>query len=105
MSDFNKWVAEKAGVKYHDKPYFVWDSDKSQIEYPPTEITLEILIKAMWAINRRGYWCVEMFKDAIGICNKEPGYDDIKEFKYKDHNNSEMEALKAALEYIQTIGG
>ena len=60
------------------------------------EITLEILIKTMWAIIREGKYMIAMNKDYFSIHTN----DDYIEFLYDEHNNSETEALEAALKYI-----
>jgi hypothetical protein len=76
-----------------DDPFFRCDG---------TEITLEILIKAMWAINRRA-----VKESGFCICSSTGGDFYVYYGKYqraayprKDHNNSELEALTAALTYI-----
>ena len=84
--DYKKWLCELAEMNYR----FV----------VPTSI--EILIKAMWAINRECY-----DKGGFCICSSTGGdyYIHFNEFQRviftrKDHNNSEQEALQASLEYI-----
>ena len=86
--DFKKWVCEKANID-------------EKLVYGCDYRFIGVLIKAMWAINRKGKWEISIFPQAIHIgkvlffANE----DDIL-FKYKDHNNSEQEALEKALEYI-----
>lgn len=59
---------------------------------------LELLIKAMWAINREGKWWITIYPHGIHL--KLPHRGKGKDFEYKQHNNSETEALTKALEYI-----
>lgn len=87
---FKKRMCELAGYNYADfKPTgtFYW-KDKE----------LEILIRAMWAINRADDWHIIM--DNCGLWLYNPYGDFEIEFEYRNHNNSEQEALIKALEYI-----
>ena len=57
------------------------------------------------AINREGGWKIDMNSWYIGVYTQLPvdhfkKCEMNKEFKYKDYNNSEQEALNAALNYI-----
>ena len=57
---------------------------------------IELLIQAMWAINRKGEW--EIMQDKYGFCVSGPVY--IKSFILNKINNSEQKSLEAALKYI-----
>ena len=62
---------------------------------------LEILIKAMWAINRNNSgktFCIIMSFLYVEVISQEIKYSQ-KTFDYRDYN-SEQEALQAALLYI-----
>ena len=88
--DFKKWLCGKVNVDYDDFYDFSKDDWNNNIE---------LLIKAMWVINREVVW--EMLQDRFGY-----GVEDKKEigsyklFAFKDHNDSELKALTKALEYI-----
>jgi hypothetical protein len=93
--EFKKWLCEKAGYNYNawgkPCPYDIHD--------------IKILIKAMWAINR------ETRDDYIryGPTGFSRCYYDVEDmgmtrFDIKDHNNSEQQALEAALKYIWEAG-
>jgi len=56
------------------------------------------LIKAMWAINREGKWTIWMNEDYIRV--KFHALHSFYRFFYRDYDNSEIEALEAALQYI-----
>jgi len=92
--DFKKWLCEKAGYKFDtmDKYY-----QKEFLKSLPNGLHLEILIKAVWAINRERKWNIfesyfsyNVYKD----CVKQ------RQFHFKDYNNSEQKTLEKALEYI-----
>jgi hypothetical protein len=121
---FKRWLCEKAGYIYfkscsecpvlnerannhtcYDNCYC--DIDDSE----DNNLYLKILIKALWKINRdylihkndycitydvdKGHIKYNLFYDIDPSVTKK-----IKEYKIKNHNNSETEALKAALMYI-----
>ena len=113
--EFKKWLCEKAGISithickynfYCNKHDFTeMDLCENCIELK-IEITLKILIKAMWAINsdsrkHRKYIEIDMMSNGIVV-----GYPlkDNKTFIYSEHNNSEQKALEKALEYIWLNG-
>jgi hypothetical protein len=59
------------------------------------------MIKAIWAINREGKWFITMSNTQFLIMKTEgKGLSLEAGFDYKYHNNSEIEAMKAALLYI-----
>ncbi len=86
--DFRKWLCEITGIETNE----YWSE-------------LELLIKAMWAINREAeekrniydgyYWIEQGIKAYIVKCNS-----NIKTFYYEDYNNSEQQTLEKTLEYI-----
>ena len=96
--DFKKWLCDLAGIKYWtviDRYGNSWEEN----------ISLEILIKAMWTINRQegskykirleDIYCFTVtneWSDSVAVTDVD--------FYFKDYNNSEQEALTAALEYI-----
>lgn len=85
--DFKQWVCQNAGI--------------DRLHYPHLE--LEILIKAMWSINRGGEWNIDMDYFGLSICKSEAVSQDTTyeaQFHYKDHNSSELEALTKALQYV-----
>jgi hypothetical protein len=90
--DFKKWLCEKAEYNYY-------------LEYeqqPIIDRTLEILIKAMWAINREDKRVYNITMTVGGTYLSKIGskFPDFVFFRQADRNNSETEALTAALEYI-----
>jgi len=84
--DFKRWLCKLNGYDF-ESDYFRMD-----------ELMIEILIKAMWQINRDGKWDIQMDRDYIDVSSRQEVLDDV--FTFKDHNNSELEALTKALEYI-----
>ena len=82
--DFDKWIYE---LVCHDNAL--------AINIP---ISLEYLVKAMWAINRdmRGEYHLQMHLIGVDVFKNGKG----KPFNFTDHNNSEQAALQAALEDI-----
>ena len=84
---FERFIANKCSYPIDDIPP----------DYQPNGWDL---IKAMWAINREGN------KDWTSIKMRWDGFSvrihDLfgKTFEYRNHNNSELEALTKALEYI-----
>ena len=80
--DFNDFLAEKNGI--------VNDF---------TEPTLEILVRAMFKINREGEWHLIIDYDSVAI-KKHPNDILHTNIYYSDHNNSEQEALQKALKYV-----
>jgi hypothetical protein len=101
---FKKWLCELADIKKKCDIYYGHSTILDKCECLPKNITLEILIKAKWALNREAekYFITQT---SISYClipqekEKEPIPADIH-FSYEDHNNSEQEALTAALKYI-----
>ena len=97
--DFEKWLCELNNIEYEYKEMF---------KVCKQEITLEILIKAAWAINRNfGSTKDKHFYIAMGLGSYQISYISgnslaYKEerFYYKNYDNSEQEALVAALKYI-----
>lgn len=84
---FKEWVCKKAGISdyYCDE----WEDNKQA-----NEDEIVYLMKAMWAINRESiiHMYMDFWKIHVGMS---------KEFLYEDYNNSEVEALTKALEYIK----
>jgi hypothetical protein len=78
-NDFKEWLCKKAGR-----------GKLIPLDWKYCE--LEILIKAMWAINRKGKYYIILEPNLISV-NK-------NEFFYAQYNNSEQKALEKALEYI-----
>ncbi len=94
--DFKKWLCELAGYETtswcgYIKKGLVYDLRKN-------DVPLEILIKAMWIINRGGRRFVNMNWEQITIYAEGPYH--LGAVYSKKYNNSEQEALTAALEYI-----
>jgi hypothetical protein len=84
---FNNWIFGNAYPNLHNET---------------REMTLNALIRCMWAINRNTKWNISITPSQASIW-----HNDIylhlelpKDFKFKDYNHSEQEALTAALEYI-----
>lgn len=90
IEDFKKFLCDEAGIMY--------DSiNSSLLNMSNSDIALLILIKAMWKINRENNkWVISMQGDLIMCQNDEI----IETFLYKKYNNSEQQALEAALQYI-----
>jgi hypothetical protein len=86
--DFKKWLCEKAGI------------EDDEVEELLPHSFLEILIKAMFAIIRKGKWLVLLGSMDVTICELGKLSPSSIQFYYSDHNNSEQEALTKALEYI-----
>ena len=90
--EYNKWVytkASKIDSYYRDcKPF--------------EDLSADVLIKAMWAINREGIFFINTLQNSVFIdtVDQKNGADIAYYFLYKDHNNSEQEALDKALRYI-----
>ena len=104
--DFKKWLCELADFDFYD---ICPERKISECQWPPKsyqckecgkdKITLEILIKAMWAINNgSSMWEIEMNAQYIFIFKV--GTRKEAEFYYDNYSNYEQEALTAALEYI-----
>ena len=83
--DFKKWLIEKAN--YDNKCKILTENE-----------LLLTLIQAMFVINReRGYFRVSIGQECIHVGHDE---DDGKYFYPSEYNNSEIQALEKALEYI-----
>jgi hypothetical protein len=93
-NDFKQWLCEKAKSVImpceicNEMPCLHYDIN----------ITIEILIKAMWAINRDDKWEIEMDSDCILV--KYVPEDFFQCMLFRKYNNSEQKALEAALLYI-----
>lgn len=88
--DFKKWLSDKAGYLY---------LAYQMLEEKGMNNEVELLIKAMWAVNREKDYLMEITDAYITVQDPdwriEPSY-----FLFKDYNNSEQKALTAALEYV-----
>ena len=91
---FRDFLCKKAKSVFHGNQ---WDNMSD-------ELRLSILIKALWQINRE---CLQNSFEYPSIIMgrgffKAEGYGitPSKKFYFKAHNNSEIEALEKALEYI-----
>ena len=92
--EFKKWLCEKAKEEYKtiiDRHYYT-----GKPIYRINKITLETLIKAMWAINREGEWNIKLDSHCIVFHSRKDYCDDMYDFT----EYSEQKALKKALEYI-----
>jgi len=89
--DFKKWLCELAEEPYDCVAGFLGHKDHDMEN-------IFILIKAMWAINREGKWLILISASDIDITRSEKYKSKL--FSYKNHNNSEQQALEKALEYI-----
>lgn len=97
-----KRLCELAGVKYEQCKYphsLCYDCAICEADEGMTKITLEILIKAMWAINRERKWFMDMNDKQIRAWILMPT-DGAIQCNFKDYNNSEIETLTAALIYV-----
>jgi hypothetical protein len=94
--DFNKWVCELVGVDY---PCNRCIPDQiSGCRDCGFKITLEILIKAMWAINKdSNQWAIILKPFKVELIDSLQG---DREFSFSLYNGSEQTALKKALEYV-----
>jgi len=106
-TEFKKFLCELAGVKYEQCKYphsLCYDCNICEADEGMTKVTLEILIKAMFAINRdieKGYFVTFVNGECVAIYRNTCGMNFMKKlFPFSDHNNSEQEALTAALQYI-----
>ena len=88
---FKKWLCEKGCSLY---TYGLYDKML-------TDAQLAILIKAMWAVNREGKGIeINLESERVYVSL----IQDHDYFYFKDHNNSEQEALTKALEYVWKQG-
>jgi len=101
MKDFSRWVCGKTNATVE---FFEGSDDCKTL----------VLIKAMWAINREfedspieenGFWVgLSEMRWQVDKRGDSPVYfyfsDHTEYFDFSDHNNSELEALEAALKYI-----
>lgn len=85
---FKKWICKLISIKYR-----TIDDGYGEV------YDIEILIKAMWKINRDGEWQIHSNVSSYYVSQKYRGKID-KWFHFEEHNNSELEALTKALEYI-----
>jgi hypothetical protein len=86
--DFKQWVWSLAYPEKKCEMIFIWKS------------TIETLIRAMWAINKRNDGShITMLKDSF-LYDPEKFTNVGVWFPYKDYDNSELKAMKAALLYI-----
>lgn len=85
-TDFEKWLCKKADVIF-----MLPRSIKGSAH--PRKITLEILINAMWNINKEGEYNITMNNIGIWVFKN----DKVIKCVYK---NSEKETLEKALKYI-----
>lgn len=89
--EFKGWLCERARYMFFPENGIALDRR-----------ILALLIKAMWAINReKGKYRIKqnIFNDYyVGDYSKRPV--EYVEFAKEDHNNSEQQALQAALEYV-----
>ena len=96
---YEEWLCELNGIRYktlHKGQTIGVLTGADRIE--KTEITLEILVKAMWAINRGNDY--EITIDGLQvIVDGGDSTDGDMVFAIKDYN-SEYEALNEALKYI-----
>jgi len=83
--NFVKWIIKVSNL--NTKPIHTGQSN------------LEILIKAMFALNREGKWAIMIHPNEVIVYRQSFSGKDII-FLIKDHNNSELEALTKALQYI-----
>lgn len=103
QEEINKEICRLAGVEY--KVIALWVDDNDRKEY--TIITLEILVKAMWAINMesgesmRGYAIQDntYFRYVTANFNVLLCGSDHKSFRIQDYDN-EQQALRKAIEYV-----
>ena len=85
----------KFGKTENGELFHYWYCDSPQI-------TIEILIKAMWAINRE-YNNLHITMNANFIMaswHEDSDGEWYEQFWYNEYNNSEQQALEAALIYI-----
>ena len=98
--DFKEWLCKKAG--------YLPENLNGTITYDDKELVLAILIKAMWVINKarskdNDNYCIQ---DNTYHYNTSPcfcvlkGTKLVSSFYLYIHNDSEQDALTAALEYI-----
>ena len=104
--EFEKWLCELVGVELK---YINNNNSESILHrrvglsdcYTTDLITLEILIKAMWAINRDINTIYSIKQNVDNSYSVFPGgITHRKDFLPSDHNSSEQEALTAALIYV-----
>ncbi len=90
--DFKKWIFELLGL--------IYEPENEMVEKVCCDISL--LIKAMWQINRDGKYTIiiDGYNIRVVPMGLKGSLEDTQDFKYSDHNNSELEALTQALTYI-----
>jgi len=90
--EYKLWLCELAS-----------DNDYDYSEQDIKHIELEILIKAMWAINRKDGtdWNIKMDQEDVTVYVwNSHSWDCAKSCDYEAYENSEQKALDQALRYI-----
>lgn len=91
---FKEWLCKLSGIDNADKVSNI-DSLMNSRGY------LEILIKAMWAINKlkRSPHRIVLEENSVQISEYNQGMN-VKYFNYNLYDNNEQKALETALQYI-----
>ena len=105
MDNFKKFIEHYSGIV--TGCYCPACTQEKQIQckdctkFISDEITLEMYIKAVWVINRKDKYDINMDCDGIIVyIMSENKITDGKHFQYKDYGNSEQKTLEKALEFI-----
>ena len=103
IEEHKKKLCELAGVVVQKIAGGDCIFDSSGCYYPLLKnvtLSLEILIKAMWAINRERKYLIQIDAHCVYVKGNNKALKNFT-FRFSDYNNnSEQEALTAALEYI-----
>lgn len=90
IEDFKKWLCKKAGLKD-------WIAN---IKFENEILPLEILIKAMWTINRESDISYSIINYEERFAVAKIGTRCLEYFDFRKYNDSEQQALEAVLKYI-----
>jgi hypothetical protein len=102
--DTKKLICDLAGVEYETE--ILKGAHKEGIikdkRIIRTEITLNILVRAMWAINRdieKGYFVTFVNGGQVAVYRNKCGMDFMKKL-FSFESNNETQALSSAVEYV-----
>ena len=90
--DFKEWLCRLSDYEHYTKR-------KSRIKWDSIDITIEMMVKAVWYINRRTNYKhrIVLEEDMIQVSEYKQGMN-VKNFGYD--NDNEAKVLEKALYYI-----
>jgi hypothetical protein len=95
--DTKKKICKLAGVSY---TFIACDDYMGTEERVKREITLDILMRAVFAINREDRYTPEIIISSGKIRVEPMDSSKARNFFYCDYNNNETQALSSAVEYV-----